>query len=882
MKSLLQYYIKRQTLISIKNYIHSILSPIMSTSSPSSSQNEYVPPFDPLKPSLPISYPLKTLEDIETRSYFKSFHFPFNISTVPPSSTSLPLRPRCLVCHDMEGGYVDDKWIQGGSNESAYAIWHWYLIDIFVYFSHNLVTIPPTCWTNAAHTHGVKMNMMVQFFRFIASIALLVGNLFRKMQNCLWFSKAKDSSSQENESFLAIDPPPFDPLKPSTPISYPLQKLEDLESRSYFKSFHYPFNVASVPLPSSSSSLPSRPRNLVCHDMAGGYVDDKWVQGGTNEGAYAIWHWYLIDIFVYFSHNLVTVPPPCWTNAAHTHGVKVLGTFITEWDEGRAICNTLLSTKESAQKYAELLAELAVALGFDGWLINMEVELDVVQIPNLKEFVNHLTQTMHSSLPGSLVIWYDSVTIDGNLSWQNQLNDLNKPFFDLCDGIFVNYTWQEDYPKTSATAAGNRKFDVYMGIDVFGRNTYGGGQWTTNVALDVLKKDEVSAAIFAPGWVYETKQPPDFQTAQNRWWGLVEKSWGLLRYYPLVLPFYSNFDQGHGYHFSVGGEQVSNESWCNISCQSFQPVLDYSVESSPNTIQFMVDFNDASFSGGGNITFKGTLQDNAYFSTRLFKGELPLEDTPIHIMHSVKSDGSSLVGLSLEFSSELNKKVSVLLAYDSMNQVASKFDKVVTPYRVTKLASEVQAAPEWIIQETSITMNGFMLTGIHAVCYKSKAKLEKLRVEQARGPGGRKLIQAGSTEFFASLGHITIKTSNQSSDFPPSTLWVVEGHNISWASGPKGTKTLSIKIVWSLKGDSSLFPMYNIYVEKQAKGTRSAANAEVQEYIGVARVRAFYISEYLVPPGTSSLKFVIQVCGVDGACQVLDSCPTLVLDVEAQ
>lgn len=38
----------------------------------------------------------------------------------------------------------------------------------------------------------------------------------------------------------------------------------------------------------------------------------------------------------------------------------------------------------------------------------------------------------------------------------------------------------------------------------------------TNVALDVIKKDNVSAAIFAPGWVYETKQPPDFQTAQNR------------------------------------------------------------------------------------------------------------------------------------------------------------------------------------------------------------------------------------------------------------------------------------------------------------------------------------------------------------------------------
>lgn len=40
--------------------------------------------------------------------------------------------------------------------------------------------------------------------------------------------------------------------------------------------------------------------------------------------------------------------------------------------------------------------------------------------------------------------------------------------------------------------------------------------YQTNVALDVLRKEDVSAAVFAPGWVYETKQPPDFQTAQNR------------------------------------------------------------------------------------------------------------------------------------------------------------------------------------------------------------------------------------------------------------------------------------------------------------------------------------------------------------------------------
>ncbi|KAH0904904.1 hypothetical protein HID58_044407 [Brassica napus] len=315
--------------------------------------------------------------------------------------------------------------------------------------------------------------------------------------------------------------PLLDLSKPSTPISFPIKSLQDLESRSYFDSFHFQFNRSTVPL---RGDLPNnRPRVLVCHDMKGGYVDDKWVQGCENDAGYAIWHWYLMDVFVYFSHSLVTIPPPCWTNTAHRHGVKVLGTFITEWDEGKTTCNEMLATKESAQMYAERLAELATSLGFDGWLINIENEIDKEQVPNLMEFVSHLTKVLHLSTPGSLVIWYDSVTVHDHLKWQDHLNEKNKRFFDLCDGIFMNYTWKESYPKLSAEVAGDRKYDVYMGIDVFGRGSFGGGQWTVDTALDLLKRNNVSAAIFAPGWVYETAQPPNFHTAQNKSRKVLEK-----------------------------------------------------------------------------------------------------------------------------------------------------------------------------------------------------------------------------------------------------------------------------------------------------------------------------------------------------------------------
>ncbi|CAA0834429.1 Cytosolic endo-beta-N-acetylglucosaminidase 1 [Striga hermonthica] len=661
------------------------------------------------------------------------------------------------------------------------------------------------------------------------------------------------TGNDKDGSSAAADPqPPFDPSAPAVPISYPLRTLEELESRAYFKSFHYPFNRAAVePQSAAAGGLPRRPRMLVCHDMAGGYADDRYVQGGTNADAYAIWHWYMIDVFVYFSHSLVTLPPPCWVNTAHRHGVKVLGTFIMEWDEGKKLADKLLLTKDSAQMYAERLTELAVVLGFDGWLINMEVTLDPEQIPNLKEFVSHLSKTMHSSLPGSLVIWYDSVTRDGDLSWQNQLNDKNKPFFDLCDGIFVNYTWEENFPKLSADVAGDRKFDVYMGIDVFGRNTYGGGQWTTNVALDVIKKSDVSAAIFAPGWVYETKQPPDFRTAQNRWWGLVEETWGTVQNYPKVLPFYSNFDQ------------VSTM----LVVQLFLPLyLMFIFE-----FLFFIYFKEGSYNGGGNITFTGALGVGTEFTARLFKGDLLLRNSQVNFTYSVKVSGNSQLGLVLEFYSASQEKKSIFLAASgntllTMNQFSSRFTNVIMPRRVTKLKG---GEPSWVIQESRINMRGHVLKEIRALCYK-------LMPEQS--------LSGEPSDYSAVLGDVKITSGEQNTKFPASNSWLVDGEYINWAPGSQGSRKLSVKIIWRLNvGSKDLFPKYNVYVDKTTSSlseNRGQEEGSAAEFLGEAFVKSFYASGVEVPEGTCIVKFIVQACGFDGAGQKLEDCPFLLLKVE--
>jgi len=69
------------------------------------------------------------------------------------------------------------------------------------------------------------------------------------------------------------------------------------------------------------------PKTLVCHDMKGGYLDDSYVHGCSNSKAYCFTQWNLIDTFVYFSHHFITIPPPGWIHAGHSHGVPVLGSL---------------------------------------------------------------------------------------------------------------------------------------------------------------------------------------------------------------------------------------------------------------------------------------------------------------------------------------------------------------------------------------------------------------------------------------------------------------------------------------------------------------------------------------------------------------------------
>lgn len=51
-----------------------------------------------------------------------------------------------------------------------------------------------------------------------------------------------------------------------------------------------------------------------------------------------------------------------------------------EWDEGKIRADNLLASKDSVRMYADRLTELAVALGFDGWLVSLHISYVLSQL----------------------------------------------------------------------------------------------------------------------------------------------------------------------------------------------------------------------------------------------------------------------------------------------------------------------------------------------------------------------------------------------------------------------------------------------------------------------------------------------------------------------
>ncbi|TCD66207.1 hypothetical protein EIP91_001654 [Steccherinum ochraceum] len=306
----------------------------------------------------------------------------------------------------------------------------------------------------------------------------------------------------------------------------------------------------------SSPGSSSQGKLLLCHDYKGGYTESPSARSYT----FNFWS---------FSHHRVTIPPSGWTTASHRQGVKMLGTIlkfcvpmivnisIFEGQDAedclRLLVGRLPQSKTGplqtpAQRtipvsshYAKRLAQLARQRGFDGYLLNFECPLqgNIEQTRALSTWIALLEYELKREVgPHSEVIWYDSVIVDGRLRWQDRLNSVNLPFFLPSTGFFTNYTWPREFPSLTAQyflsidsqhlarSPPKTLQDIYVGVDVWGRGSHGGGGFGAYKAMDHIdpKFLGLSVALFGQAWSWETEQDKEGFTWET-WWAHERKLW---------------------------------------------------------------------------------------------------------------------------------------------------------------------------------------------------------------------------------------------------------------------------------------------------------------------------------------------------------------------
>jgi mannosyl-glycoprotein endo-beta-N-acetylglucosaminidase len=84
---------------------------------------------------------------------------------------------------------------------------------------------------------------------------------------------------------------------------------------------------------------------------------------------------------------------------------QVLGTFITEFGQGKQRCNRLFSSRAAAQAVADQLVAVARHYGFEGWLVNIENSLSREQVQVMLHFLGYLRARMRAVCPAGMVVW---------------------------------------------------------------------------------------------------------------------------------------------------------------------------------------------------------------------------------------------------------------------------------------------------------------------------------------------------------------------------------------------------------------------------------------------------------------------------------------------
>lgn len=406
----------------------------------------------------------------------------------------------------------------------------------------------------------------------------------------------KPSNNKIIRPTKAVHPSDFQSLKFTT--------LKQLDQWIYlYKTTPPILDKFRTPRESLSRHIKTKPNEtaklLVCHDFKGNYCanEDESPIGYFPHPSgehYFVQYPSLIDEFIYFSHNRISIPPVSWTECLHKQGILSMGCILIEGDQYEEMDKLMTKDYKGRFLYVKWLVLLAERYRFDGWLINMETHFKEKSLANdMCLFTEELKSQMHLMNNLSKVVYYDSFIASRNKVWyQNGVNELNYDHFESADYFFTNYWWDEMHLKTTTSKIGFEgvKRKLYTGVDIWGRGTkIGTGGFETGMALNLIKHYGSNVALFAPGWTHENFQGDNdaFISNDQKFWidDMNDESPGggishsvMHSTTPMftcldgnTFKFYSNFSQGEGLSYAVKGKTVFDEKWVNIALQSYTP-----------------------------------------------------------------------------------------------------------------------------------------------------------------------------------------------------------------------------------------------------------------------------------------------------------------------
>ncbi|MCZ4604781.1 endo-beta-N-acetylglucosaminidase [Streptomyces sp. Lzd4kr] len=437
------------------------------------------------------------------------------------------------------------------------------------------------------------------------------------------------------------------------------------------------FNASTVPLaprftPAPANTTARSDQARIQSLVSFGPTASNPSQGSATADYYALTHWAYIDELVFWGgssgEGLILAPNAPIVDAAHRHGVPVLGNiFLPPVAYGGQLQWTRdLVQKDAAGRYplADRLVAVAAAYGFDGWFVNAETSGGNTALgADMLGFLSELKTLAEAK--GQRVTWYDSMTVNGSVSWQGALNSQNEPFFQAADDMFVDFRWTAAKLTSSGQRAGQlgrNRYELWAGVDVESNGWNSSVNWDAIVPRD--KAHVVSVGFYRPEWTRnhlpaDGRTPGDFHAADDHFWTGrsldpsrpdTTDSWRA----PAVsvadrstvasMPFASVFNTGHGLRWYEDGQVTSDAPWNHLGLQDRLPSRRWVVHTDGQRPAVTFDFA-AAWRGGSSVLVDGALDRPTVLD--VYAARLPVTaDTVVELTHRADA-GAAKVELAV-------------------------------------------------------------------------------------------------------------------------------------------------------------------------------------------------------------------------------------------